>query len=983
MTDGNFTYSAATGDTCDIDTFDYNITDGKGGISNTATITIDVQNILIAVNDYFVSGIGQTNTYDVLENEDNITYSIPSSSQQVTSVEGVPITITSDGSFTYTPPTATFSGQDSFDYNITDGGCSIATATATITVTDMCDNAVDITTQLCTGDININVEAGTPEAYYFTLPAEAILEVNISNTGQKELQYDFQEANCGKLFTSGTTSYLPQGDGINIIKVYPAATYFLGYNVGQVQTDVSFSICYDTNLSGYKDDYVNSNIGVNNHGVNYNDDKNITTKIVLKPFGLRASYLDSETGQTKIYDGLFGKKAVDMAVVLSLATDSCEKIEVISDLILKHGEDHIDTEIDNAGIHEIAINKAIPASRIKMTSFDYGALFRAATGLNCAVSSLDSSLCLVPACFNNSDNIRAVFPPAFYPHVNLCINGDGGGAAPCDSNAYSGNCGGKKTTISPAEYNHDLGCAACLADAFPGAPCSIDNFAIRPKAYDVNISNGDTFIAGKTTNLKFEATDWNDNTPTINYNEHEDNSFAVDINFTDLTKNCPVDIELKDSVHFANGIDTNNFYFNDIGKDLNFTIHEINGSEYAIVDADDTNDTDRLITPFLAENIEIIPDHFNIEANLTDHNIDNDFTYLHDINLYDSNDNYSMASTLTIDIKAEGENNETTSNYIETCYAQDTDLTLVLDDTNITYPGSIPALTKFLYYNPIEDDGSANSGEGEHNFTTPITSPIIIASLPIKNIATSFPDDAPDGNGTTHIEYKLNFDRKQHLVVNPFKIELSDVNITDADNVKGSAIETAGILSLDQNATMYYARTHASKFFYDDITESSTKTPIIINIYCNPVYVQCEDWDINTTTAQTNEYEWWLSLGHDMSKGDGNIELVVGNITPSGSATVTTAPSVNIISNAKDENVEVSAASSTPRPMTVEIDFVTNDSAAYHTNTWLIYNPDKDEVPSPFYKVRFIGQAGWAGHGDTGNVVGGASNIEKNRRLEW
>jgi len=44
---------------------------------------------------------------------------------------------------------------------------------------------------------------------------------------------------------------------------------------------------------------------------------------------------------------------------------------------------------------------------------------------------------------------------------------------------------------------------------------------------------------------------------------------------------------------------------------------------------------------------------------------------------------------------------------------------------------------------------------------------------------------------------------------------------------------------------------------------------------------------------------------------------------------------------------------------------------------------DTFKSPSPFYKVRFIGQAGWAGHGDTGNVVESNASTKKNRRLGW
>ncbi len=65
------------------------------------------------------------------------------------------------------------------------------------------------------------------------------------------------------------------------------------------------------------------------------------------------------------------------------------------------------------------------------------------------------------------------------------------------------------------------------------------------------------------------------------------------------------------------------------------------------------------------------------------------------------------------------------------------------------------------------------------------------------------------------------------------------------------------------------------------------------------------------------------------------------------------------------------------RPQDVYIDFGSN------TNRWLIYNKDTNTTPSPFYRVRFIGQSDWAGHGDTGHVVDSNVSTKKNRRLGW
>jgi len=71
----------------------------------------------------------------------------------------------------------------------------------------------------------------------------------------------------------------------------------------------------------------------------------------------------------------------------------------------------------------------------------------------------------------------------------------------------------------------------------------------------------------------------------------------------------------------------------------------------------------------------------------------------------------------------------------------------------------------------------------------------------------------------------------------------------------------------------------------------------------------------------------------------------------------------------------VSALVST-RPLTVDINLT-------GTDPWLIYNPDANAEPAPFYRVRFVGQSGWTGHGRTGNVVESNASKRKLRRLEW
>jgi hypothetical protein len=135
-------------------------------------------------------------------------------------------------------------------------------------------------------------------------------------------------------------------------------------------------------------------------------------------------------------------------------------------------------------------------------------------------------------------------------------------------------------------------------------------------------------------------------------------------------------------------------------------------------------------------------------------------------------------------------------------------------------------------------------------------------------------------------------------------------------------------------------------------------------------------------------------LGHNANNvngGDGNVTLQVGTLiegagSPSISSATTDPANVRITSSGIQSNVTVTANATTLQ-MTVPIELVNRidtPGALPYTNHWLIYNKDSaTQVPSPFYKVRFIGQNDWAGHGDTGHVVDSATSYKKNRRLEW
>ncbi len=240
--------------------------------------------------------------------------------------------------------------------------------------------------------------------------------------------------------------------------------------------------------------------------------------------------------------------------------------------------------------------------------------------------------------------------------------------------------------------------------------------------------------------------------------------------------------------------------------------------------------------------------------------------------------------------------------------------------------------------------------------------------------------------GAITMDLGFNFARTNSQPLNPRKINFGDFNITYITNptaIKAdlkSDFEIFSNKTLDHNVSFFYGRAKPSKNIYDDVTANNADTPVSIVIYCDLGYTECQNRGIQALVAQTNETNWWKSWDHKTADSDGNIELV------SSPTSALNQTSVSIISEGEDKSINVSRGTATP-PLTIPVNLVVNDPAnpfAPYTDRWLIYNPESaTEEPSPFYRVKFIGGSGWSGYGETGHVVGGTSNVEKNRRLEW
>ena len=150
---GAFIYTPATG-YAGADSFTFQVTDSYGDVSNTATESITVNDVVATANNGNLTTNANTAGNGTLSATLGYTGQILTFALGTAPTHGsVTITNTATGTFTYTPVTG-YAGADSFTFNTTDEDNTISnTATENVTVTDVVATA---------DNGNVSTNAGVP-----------------------------------------------------------------------------------------------------------------------------------------------------------------------------------------------------------------------------------------------------------------------------------------------------------------------------------------------------------------------------------------------------------------------------------------------------------------------------------------------------------------------------------------------------------------------------------------------------------------------------------------------------------------------------------------------------------------------------------------------------------------------------------------------------------------------------------------------------
>ncbi len=459
-------------------------------------------------------------------------------------------------------------------------------------------------------------------------------------------------------------------------------------------------------------------------------------------------------------------------------------------------------------------------------------------------------------------------------------------------NAYEGN--------NPTET-----CLTCLFGHWGSFVFSRDNFAIRPKQFQIIPPSGN-LKAGDDYTFVIKALD-NNNIPSANYNETlnlTNISPTLEYNDTNASIGCNRGVlNFKNSpVTFTNGIARVTLNYSEVG-DLNITVKELNSTAFAAVDMNDSQNPEGLKIKEASVIKKFIPDHFAI-VSVSYQNGANGYTYIsRDLN---------MSSILNFTLRAENKSNTITRNYNRLCYAKKIDI-------NVTHT-NVPVRFNLIYK-------ELNSSVTEKANTQPIEF----------NITK---DKFTAGQG--QVKLFANFKKAYNNPVEPFDMNVTQINVKDEDSASGSATFT------NLQAHFIYGR-----IVIPDIASYS-------NVIHNSVryeYYQNSQWHVNSAhTSSTN--------------GDIN-------------ATNSIIPYVNmVLGNINSGYEDLKYTTSRPLPYSAK--------GEYDISSWMWYHPKATtyQAPSstnhnclthPCNKVNFmvIG-SGWAGIGENNSTYA----PDKNRTIK-
>ncbi|MEA1983753.1 MAG: PKD domain-containing protein [Campylobacterota bacterium] len=407
---------------------------------------------------------------------------------------------------------------------------------------------------------------------------------------------------------------------------------------------------------------------------------------------------------------------------------------------------------------------------------------------------------------------------------------------------------------------------------------------------------------------------------------------------------------------------------------LAVNVNEIMGDEFAIVDADDTSEFNRTIQ--LSTTILDINDinktnvllfnpyslHASVEYNST-----NSKSWVYMNNIRDSTTKPDMAAYLAYTVLAKNKDGNITRNFDAKCFPDTNSLCPQVNGLklNTTFDFRLNAdinsssNVDISIYNSNENHQALYIGGSDKNASLVNG----INSKPIN--ATMYPKQFSEGNASSNLHF--NIDREIDTALNP--VLLTVVNAYPRMEWSSSANPITHGVTLDDNLTFIYGRTYGQRQkFVDGSTPANHDALIYYESYCA---TGCDNTLLpNGATTTMDDPRWFTNSSHTAST-DGNT-TVVSEKTSSTTLTIGTPSS------------ETPSKTSLKYDGTKGYPFVKT-----MTNTpseWLIYDKYNASATNNEFKVEFYKDGGgYVGSGKSKHDVKikRSSTLNNNENKSW
>jgi hypothetical protein len=324
-------------------------------------------------------------------------------------------------------------------------------------------------------------------------------------------------------------------------------------------------------------------------------------------------------------------------------------------------------------------------------------------------------------------------------------------------------------------------------------------------------------------------------------------------------------------------------------------------------------------------------------------------------------DQESMAYHLDGIISAQGENNVTLSNFVDSCYAVALDLEIVTLNSRLLKDTNDNNVSYIARFHDLNTTASVVS-----TLDVNVTDTTPTAALVVPTTAAHFLKEL-QGNISTQLN--LNYARKKDTPINPFVLNFVEYKAKCTDTSKcffrANLTTKTSEGKKDLNASLaiphYYGRTHVMRQQYKGTDGNAS---IYYEVYCDGVSCNKNLLKDGNTSLFSDDPRWFINTQHTAATG------VPGDAKQKSAPIRVTATThgINYFS------LQYDASRGYPYKTTME----------NNASQWLIYNKYNPSATKNSFEVEFINPSGdWAGIHETNATTKQNASKTSNRRTLW